>query len=100
MGKLVERSPSLVMAVEYSPHHFAGFGSTGAEVLDVIAGFDVAMFDLGMGGPDPYHVKPIAAELLLRRYVPTRKFFTNLLLVKGRPDVRERLDAALEQVSP
>lgn len=97
MVDLVRRSPALVMAVEYSPHHLAGFGSTGEELLDLVATLDADKYDLGMGGPDPYPVKPVTDEALLRRYAPTRKFFTNLLLVKGRPDVIAELDSERER---
>jgi len=99
MLDLLNRSPEVVMAFEYSPHHLAGFGADAKDLLDGIASLGMAKYDLGMGGTDPYLVKPITDELLLRRYAPTRKFFTNLLLVKGRPDVVAKLESQVEETS-
>jgi len=94
MLDLVGRSPTIVMAFEFSPHHLAGFGSTGEELLDMLATLHVEMFDLGMGGSAPYLVKRIASDALIRRYSPKHKWFTNLLLVKERPDLIAKLDAS------
>jgi hypothetical protein len=57
--------------------------STGKELLDLFATLDLDMYDLGMGGPDPYPVKPVTDDVLLRRFAPTRKWFTHLLLLKA-----------------
>jgi hypothetical protein len=99
MLELIRRSPSIVMAFEYSPSHLAGFGSTGVELLDVFATLELEMFDLGMGGATPTLVKAVTDDALRRRYSPKRKFFTNLLLVRGRPDVLAELAAQDEQAS-
>jgi hypothetical protein len=93
MLELIRRSRSIVMAFEYSPRHLAGFGSTGKELLYVFATLDLYMFELGGGGPDPYPVKAVTNEALLRRFTPEWKIFTNLLLVKGRPDLLEEIAA-------
>lgn len=82
----VSRSPDLVMAVEYSPQALAGFGSSGEALVDLIKTFGFQMFDLGMGGPNLYPIRATTPDSL-RSYPPKGWFFTNLLLVKGRPDI-------------
>ena len=93
MVDLIRHSDDLVMAFEYSPNALAGMGYTGAQLLAALRGLQFRMFDLGMGGPDIQPTRPITARQLLRRYSPRTIFFTNLLLVKQRPDVLERLRA-------
>lgn len=97
MRGILKDSDALVMAVEYSPRHLAGFDATADQLLEIIGGFGASMFDLGMGGPEVRPVRPVTPEQLRRRYSPLRKSFTNLLLVKNRPDV---LAAVEEQIPP
>jgi FkbM family methyltransferase len=91
MLDLVKRSGSLVMAIEYSPHHLAGFGATGAELLDVLGSLDLAMFDLGAGGAGLQRIKPVRPRSLLLNFSPKWTSFTNLLLVKGRSDILAKI---------
>lgn len=95
MAQTVKRTDAAVLVVEYSPRHLIGFGGTGVQLLDVIASFGVAMFDLGGGGPGLQPLRPTTRESLLQRFRPNGKTFTNLLLVKGRPDLVAEIEAQL-----
>ena len=93
MMDLVQRSDEIVLAFEYSPHHLAGLGSTGLDLLARLEALQLRMFDLGMGGFGVNPLRPVTQRQLLRRFSPDGKFFTNLLLVKGRHDLLARIEA-------
>ncbi len=88
MAGTVKRADDFVITVEYSPHHLAGFGSTGEQLLDVIDAFGLAMYDLGGGGPGLQPLERTSREKLLER-------FTNLLLLNGRPKLLAQIKAQL-----
>jgi len=95
MTGTLERAESIVMAIEYSPTHLAGFGVTGEALLDHIERTGFAMFDLGGVGIKLEPLVPISREELVKHFSPERWFFTNLFLVKGRPDLIEQIEAQL-----
>ncbi|MDP6978475.1 MAG: FkbM family methyltransferase [Myxococcota bacterium] len=95
MAGTVKDADDFVITVEYSPHHLAGFGGTGKQLLDEIDAFELEMFDLGGGGPGLQPLGRTSREALLERFTPDKKRFTNLLLVKGRPQLRAEIEAQL-----
>ncbi len=95
MAKTLERAESVVVAIEYSPIHLAGFGATGPQLLDEIERTGFAMYDLGGVGVELEPLVPTDRASLLKRFSPERWHFTNLYLVKGRPDLIEQIEAQL-----
>jgi len=93
MQGLLRRSKSVVMLLEYSPWHLAGLGSTAEDLLGGLAPHGFEMFDFGMGGTELRPLRRVTPERLLRSFSPHRKIFTNLLLVRGRPDLLKRIRA-------
>jgi FkbM family methyltransferase len=92
MERLVRNSESLVLALEYSPRHLIGLGSSPEQMLDRIESLDLRLFDLGMGGTRVRPLRSVTPAQLLRRFGPRSELFTNLLLVKGRPDLLAEID--------
>ncbi len=90
---ILARSPGLVMAVEYSPEGLAGFGASGGDLVDLLETLDLEMFDLGLGGPNLYPIRPIDSSSL-RRF-PKKTWFTNLLLLRARPDLLEKIERSV-----
>lgn len=95
MAGLIDKSNSIAMAFEYSPSHLAGLGATGRQLLDAIESHDLAIYELGMGGP--YLVQKVTPANLERRFKPRTHWFTNLLLLKNRPDLVEEIEAAAKR---
>ncbi len=95
MAGTVKRADDFVITVEYSPHHLAGFGGTGEQLLDVIDAFGLAMYDLGGGGPGLQPLERTSRKKLLDRFTPDKMRFTNLLLLKGRPKLLAQIKAQL-----
>jgi FkbM family methyltransferase len=102
MRGLIERSDELVMAFEYSPRALAGMRYHAPHLLRVFRKSGFTLFDLGSGGEAPRQsMAPVAAAQLNQRYPLTGDFFTNLLLVKGRPELVEAIrGGAAEGASP
>lgn len=96
MQDLVRRADSLVMVFEYSPMHLAGLGSQGHELLGLFEALGLDLFDLGMGQPMPDRLRRANTSEMLKTFSPQSPLFTNLLLLKGRPD----LLALMEQPVP
>jgi FkbM family methyltransferase len=92
MMDLVRRSPSAILAFEYAPKLLTGFGSSPRELVDGFLELELEMFDLGTGGSTLRPVRPVKVAQL-RRLSPKHWLFTNLLLVKNRPDVLAMLAA-------
>ena len=93
MDELVRRSKEIAMAFEYSPWHLAGLGTTGRELLDEIESHELRIYELGMGGVRIQRLRPVTPENLERRFKASRRWFTNLLLVKGRPELIAAIEA-------
>ena len=84
---LIGKSDDLVMAFEYSPQSLMGTGYTGNHLLKTFRGFGLTMFDLGIGDRVRSRMQPVGAAQLHRRYPPTRPLYSNLLLIRGRPQL-------------
>lgn len=87
MSGLVERSPDLVMAVEFSPRHLAGIGSEPTEVTGPLVSWQMELFELGPGGRSLVALRSVRAEDLLRRFPGEGLGFTNVLAVRQRPEL-------------
>lgn len=93
MQETLRTSDDVVMAVEYSPRHLAGFGASGIELLHLVEGLGFSLYDLGLGPVVP--LRPTAPRYLVPRR-PDSARFTNLLLVKGRPAFQEEINESWE----
>lgn len=93
MRGLIDRCDELVMAFEYSPSALAGMRYHGPQLLRIFRKAGLTMFDLGPGGDVPRrHMDPIDADRVKQRYPVGSSLFTNLLLVKGRPELIEAIE--------
>lgn len=88
MQETLRTSDDVVMAIEYSPRHLAGFGATGIQVIQLLNQLRFSMYDLGLGPVAP--LRPTAPRYLIQMK-PDAARFTNLLLVKGRPELEARI---------
>ena len=65
MTGLIERSPSVVMAFEFSPRHLAGFGSDSRQMVARLEDLKLTIFDFGMGSGG--RLQRVSGRQLLKR---------------------------------
>lgn len=100
LERVLETNDHVRLALEFAPWHLGQFGHSSADLLAFLEELDFRFFDIGVDVSPLGTFGAVESSTLLEVFPPTRETgYSNLYLVKGLAERRERMQEASRRLA-